>query len=541
MVVGLRVGERPNQALVVEAVVEASSWSEESKILHELLHPPPEQELRIQALVRPNLNSAALLSVFSTACSHNADVSSEVLAHSFSKSSTPGALVRLDSCEQRSYFYPHIWLSSYSIRTYWRARGESDRTSMLLNKPWLLTQFLPSVPNDSKVRRAMHPTCHPFPAKSTRHVAPPPPNPTRPAHRTAHTVPRLLSSISTCSSPVPLKLSYEAPLPPLDPTLVTEASRQVSFGAAPPHPTTPHHTTPQTTPPHPTQTYTTPHHTTPHHTTPRHTIPHHTTPRHTTPHHTTPHHAIPPPHTTPRHTTPHHHTAPYHTTPHHTTPHHTTPHHTTPHHTTPYHTTPHRATPHHTPHSTPHHTTPHHTTPRHTTPHTHHTTPHHTTPHHTTPHHTTPHHTTPHHATPRHATSPPHSIQFPIAGSMYLFGVASWLPVSNGSPTSDFECKPGLTSVGSQLVRPHAPPLQPVLSNQYHSIYHSTSPYPIPSHSTSSHSLKPVPSHHIHFHCIQSLSIPLQLTHSSSLPFRPPFPDLPSLPTGLSETSFSPA
>lgn len=88
--------------------------------------------------------------VFGTACSGNADVSSEVLVHSFAQSGTRGALTRLDACNVR-WHYPRIWLRAYTIRTYARQHGEDHQGSMLLNKPWVLSKWLASAPAECRV------------------------------------------------------------------------------------------------------------------------------------------------------------------------------------------------------------------------------------------------------------------------------------------------------------------------------------------------------------------------------------------------------
>ena len=89
--------------------------------------------------------------VFATVCTHNADVSSEVLQHAFWRSGTRGSLRRMDRCPDRGYKYPQPWLDSYRIHPYWSEHGEEDSRSMLLNKVWLLTQWIGEAPKDSTV------------------------------------------------------------------------------------------------------------------------------------------------------------------------------------------------------------------------------------------------------------------------------------------------------------------------------------------------------------------------------------------------------
>lgn len=89
--------------------------------------------------------------IFSTACSANADISSEVLVHSFWRSGTAGSLSRLDACNVQLWRYPRVWFRPYKIVVYARATGEADQNAMLLNKPWLLTRWVRTAPADCRV------------------------------------------------------------------------------------------------------------------------------------------------------------------------------------------------------------------------------------------------------------------------------------------------------------------------------------------------------------------------------------------------------
>ena len=86
--------------------------------------------------------------VFASMCGLNADVSSEVMVHSFWRSGTKGMLRRLDTCATK-WKYPHVWLPTYKIESFPPA-GEGLK-AMLLTKPWLLTQWLKTNPHADRV------------------------------------------------------------------------------------------------------------------------------------------------------------------------------------------------------------------------------------------------------------------------------------------------------------------------------------------------------------------------------------------------------